>query len=212
MVHRAEPGCIRCTLHSVRAARSSPCCPVRLGFLAQPGWEEKADRRRLAAQAPGNGSGKFASMSRDTTQSSSTSGGERGSIFALGISSDERDLTRLQEIFDRLGFRFHAARSYREAMNVLCGRRMPIIICEQSLPDGSWKDILSLLAPLLEPHQLLVMAAGASERLATEVREMCGLELLPKPLQEDDVVLAVARASQNWTERSASKKYLAGAA
>lgn len=134
-----------------------------------------------------------------------------GSLLALGISSDPRALSRLQEIFSRLGFRCEVARSYREAMRVLCARRMPLIFSDRCLPDGSWKDVLSLLAPLAEQHQLIVMAAPGDEG-GDEVREMCGFEMLRKPIQEVDVVSVIARACPQWSCAPPDLATIAGAA
>jgi len=125
----------------------------------------------------------------------------RGSdLLALGISPVTQDLACLEEIFNRIGFRFQAARSYREALRVLCAHRMPIIICNDWLPDGNWKDILSLLAPLSEPYQLIVMTGTADERLAAEVRAMSAFDVLPKPLRAEEIVSLVGRVWRSWRE------------
>jgi DNA-binding NtrC family response regulator len=127
-------------------------------------------------------------------------GSGAGDLLALGISPEREDLQQLEGIFTRLGFRFQGAGSYREALRLLCAHRMPIIICNHWLRDGNWKDILSLLAPLSEPHQLIVMAGESDNRLAAEVRSMSGFAVLSKPLREDEVVSLVAQACRNLRE------------
>jgi hypothetical protein len=73
-----------------------------------------------------------------------------GAFAALGISSNPNDLHRLREILTGMRSKLHGAQSCHEAGTLLCSFRMPIIVCDRLLPDGNWKDILSLTAPLLE--------------------------------------------------------------
>jgi DNA-binding NarL/FixJ family response regulator len=75
---------------------------------------------------------------------------------------------------------------------------MPIIVCDRSLPDGNWKDILSLTAPLLEPPRVIVMSRSIEASWASEVRDMHGYAVLVKPLDEREVTRVVAAACQGW--------------
>jgi DNA-binding response OmpR family regulator len=131
---------------------------------------------------------------------------------ALGISAHTEDLDRLREIFRRLKWKFHEARSCREASVVLCSYRMPIIICDRALPDGTWMDILSLTAPLLESPRVIVMSASFEGFRSSEVLDMSGYGVLAKPLDESEVTRTLLAAHRSWHSARDAAPLLAGAA
>ena len=55
----------------------------------------------------------------------------------------------------------------------------PIVLCDESLPDGDWKTVLSMLRAC---QRLVVMSRVADEVLWSEVLNRGGYDLLPKPL------------------------------
>ena len=71
---------------------------------------------------------------------------------------------------------------------------MPIIICDRSLPDGNWKDILSLTAPMQEPPRVIVMSEAVNDSWSAEVLGMRGYGVLPKPLNEGEVTRVLVAA------------------
>jgi DNA-binding NarL/FixJ family response regulator len=82
-------------------------------------------------------------------------------------------------------------------MIVLCSYRMPIIVCDRSLPDGNWKDILSLTAPLLEPPRVIVMSEAVDDSWSAEVLDMRGYGVLVKPLHEGEVTRVLVAACRS---------------
>jgi DNA-binding NtrC family response regulator len=121
-----------------------------------------------------------------------------GAFTALGISAHLNDLHRLREILKGMGSKLHEARSCHEASTLLCSFRMPIIVCDLLLPDGNWKDILSLTAPLLESPHVIVMSEAVQPSLASEVQEMGGYGVLGKPLDEAEVTRILVAAFRSW--------------
>jgi DNA-binding NarL/FixJ family response regulator len=129
------------------------------------------------------------------------------SFTALGISTHLEDLNRLRDILSRMEWRLHEAQSCHEAMIQLCAHRMPIILCDRSLPDGNWKDILSLTAPLLDPPRVIVMSEEVGDSWSTEVLDMHAYGVLAKPLEEGEVtrvLLACASWQSEWASMHAS--------
>ena len=106
---------------------------------------------------------------------------------ALCVSADSRVVFRLRESFGRMGWKLYEARSCREASKVLGSYRMPIILCDSSLPDGQWRDILSLVAPLLEPPRVIVLADAARDTSRSEVLGMGGDGVLSRTWSEDEI-------------------------
>jgi AmiR/NasT family two-component response regulator len=127
-----------------------------------------------------------------------SSGGPRGSFAALGISAHREDLDRLREIFSRMNWILREARSRHEAGIVLCSHRMPVIICDRHLPDGHWTDIMSLVAPLVEPPCVIVMSDEVDRCSTSEVINMGGYGILRKPLNEVEAIHVLVAAHRSW--------------
>ena len=90
------------------------------------------------------------------------------------------------------------ARTCREAFALLNTERVAVIICERSLPDGEWKDLLDKLAPLSVPPCLIVTSRAADEWLWAEVLNLGGYDVLAKPFDAEEVSRVVTLASRSW--------------
>jgi DNA-binding NtrC family response regulator len=119
-------------------------------------------------------------------------------IVSLAISPFEADLLFLQRMFDDVNWKLFTAHTCKEGMAQLDHEQIPIVICEAQLPDGSWKDMLSRLAPILEPPRLLVASHHADERLWSEVLNLGGFDLLATPFRQVEVGYAVGSAWVGW--------------
>jgi DNA-binding response OmpR family regulator len=89
-------------------------------------------------------------------------------------------------------------------MSFLCLDRVPVIVCERDLPDGTWKDILGDTAEFPNPPALVVTSRLADDYLWAEVLNLGGYDLLAKPFSESEVkrVLAAAlRRSASLTQK-----------
>jgi DNA-binding NtrC family response regulator len=124
--------------------------------------------------------------------------GPKDPFAALGISAHREDLERLREIFSRMNWTLREARSRHEAGILLCSHRMPVIICDRHLPDGHWTDIMSLVAPLVEPPWVIVMSDAVDQCLTAEVFVMGGYGILRKPLIETEAIHVLAAAHVSW--------------
>jgi DNA-binding response OmpR family regulator len=73
-----------------------------------------------------------------------------------------------------------------------------VILCDDHLADGTWKDVLSVIAPLPESPRLIVLFDSASSPAEwSEVLNLGGFDVLNKPLNEAEVKLTVAAAWRN---------------
>lgn len=121
------------------------------------------------------------------------------SITVLMVSPHEEDHHELRGIlqdrcqFDRVGT--------REAMSSHLKRaRTRLVICEQVLADGDWRDILADLHNQKEAPLLIVLSRHADERLWAEVLNLGGYDVLIKPFDHAEVSRVVNMA----TRRSSS--------
>jgi hypothetical protein len=62
------------------------------------------------------------------------------------------------------------------------------VICERSLPDGEWKDLLG------KTPRLIVTSYAADESLWAEVLNLGGYDVLAQPFDEQEVRRVVALA------------------
>jgi len=62
-----------------------------------------------------------------------------------------------------------------------------LVICEQDLPDGSWKDILDAIATESDPPSLIVTSRLADDRLWAEVLNLGGYDVLAQPFDREEV-------------------------
>ncbi len=121
----------------------------------------------------------------------------------LSIASQPADHTCLKTAVGGTAWEIQEASSYREATKALCAERFPVIVCEQRLMDGSWKDILGQVCMLHNAPRLLVTAADPDDRLWAEVLNMGGFDVLLKPLRASEVTRVIDFAYRSWeAERS----------
>ena len=76
--------------------------------------------------------------------------------------------------------------SFREACGQLSSEGNSVVICERSLPDGDWKDLLG------KTPRLIVTSHAADEALWAEVLNLGGYDVLAQPFDEQEVRRVVA--------------------
>jgi DNA-binding NtrC family response regulator len=75
-----------------------------------------------------------------------------------------------------------------------------VVLCERDLPDGSWKDILEIVAPL-DSLPVIVTSRLADDRLWAEVLNLGGYDVLRKPLDQDEVSRSISLAWEHCANR-----------
>ena len=132
----------------------------------------------------------------DSVPSRETTGGPdvEARFRVLCVSPEREDLNALSFILKGSLFQMIEARTRQQAVTSLCRDRMNVVICEGTLPDGTWKDILGYIAELPDPPLLVVTSKLADENLWAEVLNLGGFDVLAKPFtaQEVNYVLAAA--------------------
>jgi DNA-binding NtrC family response regulator len=91
--------------------------------------------------------------------------------------------------------------SYRDALYVLVNRHVAVLLCDDNLPDGSWKDLLGQIAMMPEPPRLVVMAEISDRALCAEAINLGSHDVLAKPVDETEILHVVARALSTNTQR-----------
>src|SRR5262249_42486198 len=105
-------------------------------------------------------------------------GGRSQVPTVLVVSPITENRERLQQALHGIHWKIQGVQTYRETLAVLRREWPHVIICECPLADGSWKDLLSLVAPLLDAPLLIVTSRSADDYLWSEVLNMGGHDVL----------------------------------
>jgi hypothetical protein len=83
-----------------------------------------------------------------------------------------------------------------------------VILAASRLGDGTWKDILGLIAPLHDRPALIVMDRLADELLWAEVLSEGGFDLLAEPLDSDEMIrtLSAALRQVRWAPANSAER------
>ena len=130
----------------------------------------------------------------------------------LSISPFEEDHAALGRILHemKVPFRFTAARTCEEAAARLSREPFGTVVCEGSLPDGTWGDILNQICDAAETL-LIVTSRLADEQLWAEVLNLGGYDVLAKPFRDQEVQYVLTSAL-GQKENSVPRTRTAGAA
>ncbi len=115
----------------------------------------------------------------------------------LAIIPDDSDLKDLRAILGAREDPLWCAASARAARLYLSDSRVGIIICDSTLPDGSWRGLLEDAVRLV-PAPGFILACSPGERLTTEALWCGASDVITKPFDSDDVLTATGVALRKW--------------
>lgn len=117
-------------------------------------------------------------------------------IVALVIEAQDRIL--LASIGRGHHWDMHFADTAQAALAAANELSAPIILYDRDLPGTEWRNVVQTLAS--SPHSacVILISKVSDDYLWNEVARTGGYDVLPKPLQEADVVRAVKLASSYW--------------
>jgi DNA-binding NtrC family response regulator len=121
-------------------------------------------------------------------------------VHVLAVSPLESDHTSLAHIFGRTAWDFDIARSIEEASEKLSTSPIPVILCEENLPDGTWKDLLALTERQASPCYVVVTSQSADDRLWAEVLNLGAYDVLAKPFDSKEVFRVIGLAWRHWLD------------
>jgi DNA-binding NtrC family response regulator len=118
----------------------------------------------------------------------------------LIVSAQPENRKALLGILEGLPVARFVARTISEAREVLSGKSIEIVFCEETLPDGTYRQ---LLEPLVEQHRstrfVLTLSTGAWEQYLEALR-LGATDVLRRPLEAIEVELVLIRAVQERDE------------
>jgi two-component system nitrogen regulation response regulator GlnG len=119
-------------------------------------------------------------------------------VLTVGDAADEH--VSLRSILTHSNWRLFEAASCAEARAILERQRVSVVVCDELLPDGDWKQVLRTVEALPVSPPLIVTARNADDLLWSEVLNLGGYDLLPKPFDFNEVVRAVGIAWLHWKD------------
>lgn len=104
------------------------------------------------------------------------------------VSDDEENRASLRRIFGENGWYVRESRGITEFRRSLKPRWSGVVLTETSLPDGTWKDVLSLANSVCPDAQIVVTSRLADDYLWAEVLNRGAFDLLAQPLDRTEVI------------------------
>jgi DNA-binding response OmpR family regulator len=115
-------------------------------------------------------------------------------VLLVAPETDER--FALQTILQSAECRTFVCAPCRDAIDLI--QFASVVICEDPLPDGSWRDVLQTVQAHGTPPALIVTSRLADNRLWAEVLNLGGHDVLAQPLGAQEVMWAVRSAHRQW--------------
>lgn len=107
---------------------------------------------------------------------------------ALLISPFEQDHEILHSLFREQGWRLDGAASLRSGLALLKRRAASLVITEQNLSTGNWKDVLEAVCLLPDPPLVVVSSIHADDYLWAEALNLGAYDVLSKPIERSEAV------------------------
>ena len=111
----------------------------------------------------------------------------------------QQDRSSLNCFLERSIWRVRTVGTCREAHSLLAATEIPVMICAQDLPDGSWRDFLA--SDRYRPPSIIVTSSRADDSLCSEALELGGVDVLARPFARHEVIRSLSLAWRNWADR-----------
>jgi CheY-like chemotaxis protein len=122
-----------------------------------------------------------------------------GRLTVLSISPNIEDHASLQAIIGNYTkWELLTARDIPSALAVMHQKDVAVLLCEQDVMPGMWKDVLELISTSPNPPSLIISARRTDERLWAEALNLGVSDVLAKPFNKIEVLRSVQSAWQHW--------------
>jgi DNA-binding NtrC family response regulator len=121
-------------------------------------------------------------------------------VSVLAVSPYDEDHSCLRTIFSHSNWRIYHANDCRDALSFLGRNRVAVLVCEEDLPDGSWRDLLESISGGASTALLIVTSRHAGDSLWAEVLNLGGYDVLSKPFDRAEVTRIISLAWLHWKE------------
>lgn len=119
-------------------------------------------------------------------------------IGVLIASAKQDDHSYLGALCRSRGWRTFHAKTYATANEMLMQFHPEILITDQFLPGGGWRQLASELGQSPHSPVLIVTSRAADDRLWAEVLNLGGHDVLPSPYLDSEAKLVIDSAHDAW--------------
>jgi len=116
----------------------------------------------------------------------------------LSVSSGQDFHASLERIFRGSGWDLVQNHTLASSFSSLQDTTISIVICEDNLFPGTWRDMLRHVLQMDDPPILIVTARLADERLWAEALNLGAHDVLATPFDATEVIRIVGVAQQRW--------------
>jgi DNA-binding response OmpR family regulator len=131
------------------------------------------------------------------------------SIPVLVVSPLKEDHLCFSRILKHGNWKIVAARTCREADELLHKHHFAVVVAEEELPDGNWHDVVRRTSGISNAPAVLVISSKGEYELWADVLENGGYDVLPKPLDSREVMRVIGMAWRHslssWLRPAAAK-------
>jgi DNA-binding response OmpR family regulator len=116
----------------------------------------------------------------------------------LSVSSQQDFHASLEPILSEQGWDVVKNHTLASSFSSLQDRTISIVICEDNLFPGTWREMLRQVFQMDDPPLLIVAARLADERLWAEALNLGAHDVLATPFDATEVIRIVGIAQQRW--------------
>ena len=135
----------------------------------------------------------------NTGEASEQANGPSGTI--LSVSPLEEDHACLRRVGKTARWKTREAYSYEEASVAIAEEHPDVVLCEVSLPDGNWRELLAELSRGFNPPYLIVASRLADDYLWAEALNLGAYDVLAKPFDPIEIYRVVGFACQRHRDQ-----------
>jgi len=125
-------------------------------------------------------------------------------VTILVVSPLDEDHLALQDIIGNSNYStwiLFSARDLVSALALLQQHEIVVVVCEQDLQPGTWKDVLEKINGISNAPSLIVTSRLADWHLWAEALNLGAWDVLAKPFDLSEVIRSIQSASRRWHDQ-----------
>ena len=127
-------------------------------------------------------------------------------IVVLAVNGSEAELNGLRRLFAGSHWVLSTARTIAEAGKLLDQSTPAVVLCASQLPDGDWKDMLSVTAAMDPYPNVVVTSHLADDRLWSEALNQGAYDVQVLPADATEFFRILSCAWRNWDRRCTNRR------
>ena len=128
-------------------------------------------------------------------------------ITVLCVSGQLQDQHALRNIFHHHGWHICSADTLQQASEKLQQGVVAVVVCDENLVDGSWRDLHQQLQQMEQAPLLVVCSQRADGQLWAEVLSLGAYDVLAKPFDKLEVIRVLGMAWRRWKGSRTCQSY-----